>query len=419
MTGRSSDRGLSPVVGVAVLVAIVVVLGAVMSALAFGLVGRPAVAPEVRLALHERPCTHVLVHTAGDRMNGDRTEIRGATDRRALAGRPFRAGDQAVLDLTANTVQVVWRAQSGGEAYVVEEFDVADGGSGGGSWCSGGVAHTALSGTINAANGDGGSVTSLSSTADAEALGPALRDINGDGRPDLPFVNSSGTIKLTDSTNATTTVADSGDISGNIETSKTRLGVGSWDGSGSSVFFVDENHDTIYRSTPGRSVTTVDTPGNGAQAISGVGDIDADGTDELVFADGSQQLRYLEPGGGTKQVDNGQTGSNNGIGTGTLADFDGDGVASVAAVDGSNDIKITGEPTSTGGEGTTIVSAADAKKAPPTVADVDDDGTDELVYVSTGGKIKYVDDVRNGNNIRFLTDSSGSKIDGSGESGVV
>ena len=163
----------------------------------------------------------------------------------------------------------------------------------------------------------------------------------------------------------------------------------------------------------------VGTPGNGVQAVSGIGDVDGDGDDELVFADASQTLRYLEPDGTTVTFQDGQTGSNVGIGAGAVADLDGDGVASVVAVDGNNDVKIAGNSSADGGEGSTVITAADAEKSPPTVAD-DDDGDDEIVYPGrANGEVKYVDDVNGSNDVAYLHDDGGDRIDGSAGTGLV
>ena len=154
------------------------------------------------------------------------------------------------------------------------------------------------------------------------------------------------------------------------------------------------------------------------QAVSGIGDVDGDGDDELVFADASQTLRYLEPDGTTVTFQDGQTGSNVGIGAGAVTDLDGDGVASLVAVDGNNDVKIAGASSADGGEGSTVITAADAEKSPPTVADVD--GDDEIVYLGrANGEVNYVDDVSGNNDVAYLQDDGGDRIDGSAGTGLV
>lgn len=398
--------------------AIVVLLSVVTTALAFGLLEESSPAPTTRFEIDDGACGYELRHVAGDRIDGDRIELEGADDADALAGRSFVAGDRQRIDPAADEIAVVWSAEGTDDSYVLAEFEV-DPDAGDGPWGCPGTVYTADTATIDSVDGDGGTVETLSATSDARALGPPL-DLTGDGTPDVPFVDGSGELKLTNSTNGTTTLADGSAIPGDIEHAKTRLGVGSWDGSDRSVFFVNENHDTLYRVTPSGTPVAVASPGNGVQAISGIGDVDGDGTDELIFADASQQLRYLEPDGTTENVDDGQTGSNNGIGAGALADFDDDGTVSVVVVDGSNDVKITGEPTASGGEGTTTLTAPDAAKAPPTVADVDGDGDDEIVYIGlAGGKLKYVDDVGGDDHVRYLEDDDGDRIDGSDGSGLV
>jgi hypothetical protein len=421
------NRGLSMAVGSALMVAIVVLLAVLASVMAFGLFEETTPSPTARLELQDAGgCGYDLVHEAGDRIDGNRTEVVGVENPDALEGEEFDAGDVRRVNPTDDEVGVVWydrdeaETQSDGQSYLVAEFDVS-GNGGAGFWsCNDGTVHTGESGTIDSVDGDDGSVVSLTATTDAQALGPATSDLTGDGTADIPFVDSGGAVKLTNSSNATTTITGSADIAGDIEHSKTRLAVDTWNGSDTSVFFVNENHDRMYRVAPGESPVEVTSPGNGAQAVVGVGDVDGDGTGELVFADASQQVRYLEPDGTTKNLDNGQTGSNNGIGAGALADFDDDGTASVVVVDGSNDVKITGESTADGGEGTTVVSAADAAKSPPVVADVDDDGDDEIVYVAlSDGNLSYVDNVQSGATVQNLLDDDGDEIDGSDGTGVV
>lgn len=396
---------------------VVLLLAVTVASLAFGLVEEPSTAPMAQLDLQHDGCESVLVHEGGDTIDGNRTEIRGVADPDALKGRELAAGDRQRLEPRDGEIQVVWVDSAGDDSYVLSRFNV----SGDGAWaCHSEAVFTGLSNDIESIEGEGGAVRSWSAPSSADALGPAQRDLNGDGTADLPFVNADDDIVITSSTNETSTIAESSDIAGSIEGSKTRLGVGTWNGSDDSVFFVNENHDTIYRATTSGAPVAVATPGDGAQAISGVGDVDGDGAEELLFADGSQQLRYLEPDGSVHNLDNGQLGSNTGIGAGALADFDDDGTVSVVGVDGSNDLKIAGAPTDEGGEGTTVISTVNARKAPPTVADVDDDGDDEIVYVGKdAGRVKYVDDVGDGNDIAYLTDENGDRIDGSEDTGVV
>jgi hypothetical protein len=170
----------------------------------------------------------------------------------------------------------------------------------------------------------------------------------------------------------------------------------------------------MYAADKTGSVTEVAVPGDGAQAVVGAGDVDDDGTDELVFSDSSQQLRYIEPDGSIKKIDNGQLGSNDGIGAGGgLGDFPGSDVAdSVVAVDGSNTLKVVNDSEAFDG------LANDAAKSPPAAADVDADSADEVVYLSTDGILKYVDDVGSSNEVNILYDKDGDTISGSADTGI-
>ena len=398
------------------LAGIVLLSSIVISAMAFGLSVPTGSAPTATFEMTEDTCDYELRHAAGTPVDGNRTRLTGVENPDALAGRTLSAGDSQELDPTGGEVVLAWNDSGGGDGTILERFDVDPDATGG---CSA-TLYTAATGSIDRLAGDDDPVTTLSATSDARALGPGDSDLTGDGPADTPFVEGGDTVALTNETNGTTTLADDDDVSGAVEGSKTRLAVGSWDGSPESVFFVDENHDTLYRVAPSGSPVAVATPGDGVQAVSGTGDVDGDGDDELVFANASQHLEYLEADGTTVTLEDGQAGSNIGIGAGAVADPDGDGVASVVAVDGNNDVKLVGASTADGGEGTTVIAAADAEKSPPTVADVDGDGDDEIVYVGlANGDLKYIDDVGGSNEVAYLHDDGGDRIAGSAETGAV
>ena len=139
--------------------------------------------------------------------------------------------------------------------------------------------------------------------------------------------------------------------------------------------------------------------------------------------DASQDLRCVEPSGTVVEILNGGTGSNDGIGAGSVGDFDGDGTVAVATVSGSNEIKLVGAP---GGEGVrtffppTLGGGLEAAKSPVSVADVDGDDEDEVVYVenSAPGELYYLDDIQSTPTVRKLVDDNGDRIGGSKETGV-
>lgn len=253
--------------------------------------------------------------------------------------------------------------------------------------------------------------TQLETSESVNAIGPKTADLSGNGLPDVPYVDSNSRIRLTDEENPPETLVTSSDLpSGSIASSKTRLWVGEWNGIDTSVYFVNENNDTLFRATEDGQVIEVAKPDDGVQAVAGKGDVDGDNSEELVFADASQQLRYVESNG---KINNGQLGSNNGIGAGELAAFENiAGPDSAVAVDGSNDIKIVNEYEEV------VVSTGDAAKSPPAVADVDNDDGQEVIYVSTSGILRYVDDVGVGNNVKTLRDNNNDAIDGSDTTGI-
>jgi len=400
---------------VALLLAIVIALGVVVSGLILGLADSDPASPESRLTLEGTGCSVELVHEQGNSLDGDHVRLRGTEDSTPLQGQRFGAGSRVIVQPTADEVIVVWRGPDDDSSYVLGRLEYDDGGA-----VCGEFLYAGDTGSLTSIGTSGDPLETLSIPGSVDALGPATADLLGDGDTDVPYVNASDAVRVADRDGSATTLATGSDIPGTIEGSKSRLATGRWSGSDPSVLFVNENHDTIYRVAEGGTPTVVATPGNGAQAVVGIADVDGDADDELVFADGSQQLRALNPDGSTDSLANGQLGSNNGIGAGTLADFDGDGIHRAVGVDGSNQVKLVGAGTAAGGESTTVLTGGVARKSPATVADVDADGTPEIVFVSMDSeKLKYVDDVGGANTVAPLIDANGDPIRRSEETGVV
>jgi len=237
-----------------------------------------------------------------------------------------------------------------------------------------------------------GNVTTANSTgettlaANAEVLGPLVSDIDGDGSEDIPYVPAGGTVHIVNPDGT-----DETELSSNGSHSPSLLGVGQWNNTRMSVYFA--SGATIYRTNPSEGDVDVVNPDNGVTAVAGPADIDGDGTNELVYADGSSALRYFEPGTGPRSA-TGTTislangiGSDSGIGLGRPADFDGDGTARIPVVDGSNRLVLVN---STGSETVLVDSGVD--KAPVAAVDWDNDGELEIMYLD-GGNLKYVDDI--------------------------
>ena len=218
--------------------------------------------------------------------------------------------------------------------------------------------------------------------ANAKVLGPLVSDIDGDGSDDIPYVPAGGTTVHIVNQDGT----DEMELSSNDSDSPSLLGVGQWNNSRMSVYFA--SGATIYRTNPSEGDVEVVDPNNGVSAVAGPADINGSGTNELVYADGSQALRYFEPGVGpgsaTGTMIYDDIGSGNSLGR--PADFDGDGTARIPVVDGSNRLVLVN---STGSE---TVVATGVDKAPVAAVDWDNDGELEVMYLESGN-LKYVDDI--------------------------
>lgn len=256
----------------------------------------------------------------------------------------------------------------------------------------------------------------------AEVLGTAA-DIDGDTQGEQPFTNASGAIKTVEATvngtsvekqNETTLVPPSSSI--NPKTSKSAMITGQFDGSDQSIFFTNANSEDIFRVNSSGDVTNVVT--TGADALSAIADIDGDNQNELVFADSSQNLQYLEPGPDKTVKSLGVTADSNngiGIGVGQPINVDGDSREEVVFVN-SNNIKPID---ATDGGATALTQNGPARKAPVTPADIDRDGTREIVFLSqSGSKMRFVDDVGGINEVKRVVNASGDPVSGSEETGL-
>jgi len=125
---RRARRGLSPVIGTVLLVAIAVLLASVAAYVAFGAAERNEPAPEVTLEIEpaDRPAAYDLRLTNGERLDGEQVELRGAADERALAPRDLLAGDAVTVFPTEERLRVVWFGEYDA-SYVLREFEVDPG----------------------------------------------------------------------------------------------------------------------------------------------------------------------------------------------------------------------------------------------------------------------------------------------------
>lgn len=409
---KNDQRGLSSVVGTSLFIVITVLLVSISAAMVLNMTDETPPAPTSDLRLEPvNGSEYRLMMEGGDTLDGDRIRVHGIENPNILQGKELAAGDSVRVKPISEDVRITWEEQKkNGVSYSLHTFSIDLTSASSSTFSDGLVLATNSGGDILEITGNGSTVQKLTNGTDAKGIGSAGQDVTGDGKPDVPFVTSNQEIKVTNPDGEVTELLNGSDVSYDIHHDKTRVAIDSWNGSDPSVFFVNQNNDAIYRvSSPGSSVKVASV---GAQSITGVGDIDNDGTDELIFGGSSQTLKYLEPDGNVKTTGV-STGSNTGIGTGTLADFDGDGQARVSVVDSSNNIQLVDD------SGGTIISSGGMKKSPTAAADVDGDNDPEIVYIDSGdGKIDYIDDVGGANKEKPLKDEDGNDINGSTDSGT-
>ena len=243
------------------------------------------------------------------------------------------------------------------------------------------------------------------SAPQVKGMGPLATDLDGDGKDEVPYVRKSNQKmemidKDAENQGDTQELVPSDASEGVPADNKTRLSTGTWDDSPESVFYANEDHETIYRvswddGSPTDPPEEIATPSDGAQSVLGLDDINGDGGKELVFADASQAVRYLEePGGTIKKLDNGGVGSSEGIGSGGLVDFNRDGTTSAVFINGSNNLRIVNAD----GTDRTIYlddgSDDGAAKVPPTAINLDGDDDLEIAYLreeDNDPDVEYVD----------------------------
>ena len=243
------------------------------------------------------------------------------------------------------------------------------------------------------------------SAPQVKGMGPLSVDLDGDGKDEIPYVRKDNQkMEMIDAeakNQGDTQELVPDDASEGVPAdNKTRLSTGTWDDSPESVFYANEYHETIYRvswdnGSPTDPPEEIASPSDGAQSVLGLDDINGDGGKELVFADASQAIRYLEePGGTIKKLDNGGIGSSEGIGSGGLVDFNGDGTTSAVFINGSNNLRIVNAD----GTDRTIYlddgSDDGAAKVPPTAINLDGDDDLEIAYLREevdDPDVEYVD----------------------------
>lgn len=218
---------------------------------------------------------------------------------------------------------------------------------------------------------------------------------------EIPYIDGNGTLRLvaTDGTERTLTTEGT-----SPRTSKSILATGSWNGSGSAVFYATGS--AIYRVAPGDTGPThIATLGNSAKAVLGVIDIDEDGTEELVYVDGSAIIRYLKPAKTTEHKVGG-FGANNQFGVGRPIQTDAG--PRIPIVGGSGEVALRHPD----GSKTKLTNGSTATKTALATREVDGSGTPDVAFVNTNGNVDYVTDLTGTSTPEPFTDGDGDQITG-------
>lgn len=106
-------RGISPVVGVVLLVAVVLMLASVAAYIFIGLTEEREPAPEVVLNSEsvDDGVEYVLVHEQGERLEGEKVTLRGAADPDGFTGSPLSVGTEVQFYPVEETIRVVYTGE--------------------------------------------------------------------------------------------------------------------------------------------------------------------------------------------------------------------------------------------------------------------------------------------------------------------
>jgi hypothetical protein len=270
---------------------------------------------------------------------------------------------------------------------------------------SGGVLVYAINGSIEAYDSANDTLSTPPTTNDADIIGGNVADIVAGSSADIPYISQNSSDVFATWIGASGDQALGKPSSPGLKKQKTRLSVGKWQPSslsGNIILAADSDTSKIIGIDSNGTTDTIADLSNGCGGVAGVEDIDADGNDEIVFIDSSQQLRYLTQNGSVSKIPNGTVGSNNSAGFGLPADF-GNGIV-VPHIDGSQNPAVIDY----NGDKTILNSSGVAKKAAVAPVDIDADGTLEFTFLgNANGKIKYIDDVYGTNAVKTFRHNGG------------
>ncbi|WP_336325295.1 type IV pilin [Halovenus sp. HT40] len=118
------DRGISPVIGAILMLAITVALAMFAASFFLGLTDETDPQPNVVLSDADADdTTHRLIHDGGETLDGDRLELQGALNPDAAAGKRLEDGDEIEFYPISEEITVVWHGDND-ESYQLTTLTV-------------------------------------------------------------------------------------------------------------------------------------------------------------------------------------------------------------------------------------------------------------------------------------------------------
>jgi len=122
-----SDRGVSPVIGVILMVAITVILAAVIGAFVLGLGDQVSNnAPQASFSYDFNQSDATVTHTGGDSIQNASVYVTNGSDSSITYFKddPVKTGSTAVVPYNGNdTVRVIWENPAGGSSNTLAQRD--------------------------------------------------------------------------------------------------------------------------------------------------------------------------------------------------------------------------------------------------------------------------------------------------------
>ena len=119
----TEDRGVSPVIGVILMVAITVILAAVIGAFVLGLGDQASnTAPQASFNFDFNDTDVTVTHTGGDNIENGTLTLTDGENSTNFEGDPIRTGSNAEITYEpGSTVRVVWENPAGGSSNTLAE----------------------------------------------------------------------------------------------------------------------------------------------------------------------------------------------------------------------------------------------------------------------------------------------------------